>query len=152
MVLRRFQPPTGSTKINVTPLIDVVMCLIVFYLIVGKLAADNQAKVNLPGSASGVTPDSVAGSVITIAPPDAPAAPVVMMLDGQVMSAVQLTYALRDIANGPDPQPVQLRADRRLSYGQLRPVIDACRDAGLPSVRLTTQRAGGGGGSGGSAP
>ena len=35
-------------KINVTPMIDVVMCLIVFYLIVGRLAADQRSGMRLP--------------------------------------------------------------------------------------------------------
>jgi len=144
--LRRFQPPTASSKINVTPLIDVVMCLIVFYLIVGKLAADNLTKVDLPSSTSGVSPDSTAGPVITIMPPDAPAAPARVLLDSRPVSMTQLMYSLREIANRTDAPQVQLRADRRLAYGQMRPVIDACREAGLPSVRLTTQRASGGGG------
>ena len=47
MRFRTFHHAPASGKINVTPLIDVVMVLIVFYLIVGKLAADRKAPVQL---------------------------------------------------------------------------------------------------------
>jgi DNA ligase (NAD+) len=41
---------------------------------------------------------------------------------------------------------VQIRADRRLTYADVSPVIEACRRAGLASVKLTTERVGAGGG------
>ena len=48
MRVRIFHHQSPVDKINVTPLIDVVMVLIVFYLIVGKLATDSAARVELP--------------------------------------------------------------------------------------------------------
>jgi len=57
-------PPTA--KINVTPLIDVVMVLIIFYLIVGKLAAERQGHVQLPSSAVGVQAETHDPVIVTI--------------------------------------------------------------------------------------
>src|SRR5262245_29295771 len=48
---RRIHHPFG--EINVTPLIDVVMCLIIFYLLVGKLATDRKVQIKLPESTVG---------------------------------------------------------------------------------------------------
>ena len=50
MRVRQFHPHQPAGKFNVTPLIDVVMVLIIFYLIVGKLAAERQGHVKLPAS------------------------------------------------------------------------------------------------------
>ena len=36
--------------INLTPMIDVVMCLIIFYLMVGHLASGRSGHVNLPSA------------------------------------------------------------------------------------------------------
>ncbi len=43
----------GSGKVNVTAMIDVVMCLIIFYMLVGKLVLDTRSDVFLPESRAG---------------------------------------------------------------------------------------------------
>ena len=41
--------PDGSAgHLNVTPLIDIVMVLIIFFLLVGQLAMDRKGAVDLP--------------------------------------------------------------------------------------------------------
>ena len=70
MKFRSLQHHAPTGKINVTPLIDVVMVLIVFYLIVGQLAADRRARVDLPASVIGVQEDATPSRrpiVITLA-------------------------------------------------------------------------------------
>ena len=65
--MRRYAPsPTRFDAINVTPLIDVVMCLLIFFLIVGKLATIQGPAVNLPGTAFG-RPDEQRAVIIVIA-------------------------------------------------------------------------------------
>lgn len=140
MRLRHHAPAIG--KINVTPLIDVVMVLIVFYLIVGKMASDRAAGVKLPGSTVGLTTDA-AGLVISVLP--SPTGKPDVLVDGSPVAPDALASAITARLGGASPSsvPVQVRADRRLPYGELAPVIDACRKAGLTSLKLVTQREGG---------
>ena len=53
--------------VNVTPLIDVVMVMIIFFLIVGKLATDADARLRLPQSGIGTTTQQP-GRTITVTP------------------------------------------------------------------------------------
>lgn len=132
------QQPVG--KINVTPLIDVVMCLIVFYLIVGKLAADRQARIELPGAALGAPEGSERAIVINIMPLEpGQARPRILIGDVPVAEA-DLDRALSAQLAAEPNLSVQLRADRSLDYGAIAPVIEACRRTGLASVRLATER------------
>ena len=64
---RSITPHRSFGEVNVTPLIDVVMCLIIFYLMVGKLATDRKTPVTLPESAVGTQaePDVL---VVNVAP------------------------------------------------------------------------------------
>jgi biopolymer transport protein ExbD len=141
MRLRSFQHPSPAAKINVTPLIDVVMVLIIFYLIVGKLAAERQAAVRLPGSDVGVTPEGPAPVVLTIAPGDG--APRVLV-DGTEAPIGGLVNVLRARLASEGEQPVvHVRADRSLPYSAVAPAVQACREAGLTSLRLVTERTGG---------
>jgi biopolymer transport protein ExbD len=68
MRLRTFHPPHPFSKINVTPMIDVVMVLIIFYLIVGKLAADQRSNIRLPESRTGSTEKAQERLVINVLP------------------------------------------------------------------------------------
>ncbi len=138
----RYRPlhhPAPAGKINVTPLIDVVMVLIVFYLIVGKLASD-QTQVNLPVSAAtSANPDK--GIVLNLAL-DEKTGQSRLVMDGVETPVTLLADALRsklpELSSAKQFTPVSLRADRRLAYASVQPVINACRDAGLVSLRLVT--------------
>ena len=48
------------------------------------------------------------------------------------------------VSADPSASVVQVRADRRLPYSDVAPVIKACRDVGLTTLRLVTERAPGG--------
>ena len=128
--------PRGGGHVNVTPLIDIVMVLIVFYLLVGQLAIDRRGEVDLPEAARGVeaeptdTPISIAiraDGTMTIeaveAPPD-----VLHRMVGVLVS------------QHPD-RPVQIRADRAAPYRHVRAALDACRQAGVRHVELATRAA-----------
>lgn len=134
--------PNPAGKINVTPLIDVVMCLIVFYLIVGKLAADRQAKVNLPEARAGVSQASSDHALVINVMPLEPGEtrPRILLGDMPVAEADLETALKSQLAADPN-LGVQLRADRSLEYGAIAPVIEACRRAGLASVKLAAERA-----------
>lgn len=142
MKLRRAQTEdTHSAVVNVTPLIDVVMCLIIFYLLVGKLAMEQRTKMVLPSSGSGIT--QIEPSVLTIEIPTDPALGEAR-LDGRTVSLAELKSSLSTKVAANATLAVQLRADRAMPFSRVQPVLDACREAGLSTVRLATMRAAGG--------
>jgi biopolymer transport protein ExbD len=131
--------PRPFGDINVTPLIDVVMCLIVFFLIVGKLAAEQRAQLPLPTSRAGH--ERAAQDVLVInvlVDPASGAARTV--IDNTAIAPDELSYRIRAALAEKPKTIIQLRAARDLAYGAVAPVIDACRAAGVPSVRLSTER------------
>ncbi len=148
---RRHSPKPVAAKINVTPMIDVVMVLIVFYLIVGKMASDQRADLPLPPSGTGVHESVEDALVIDVrraarggatgpqGATDAGDAPR-LALAGIELSIAALEDALRaELATRPD-RAVRIRADRTLPYGAVEPVIEAARRAGAPAVRLAAER------------
>jgi biopolymer transport protein ExbD len=131
-------------KVNVTPMIDVIMVLIIFYLIVGKLAVDQSARVQLPAAFAGMS-ETQRGITLAILPEtDAPGAAPILLLEGQPIALASLADALRirmpELASGKQTAPLHLRADKRLTYGAVQPVIDACRTAGVTSIKLVASR------------
>lgn len=137
--------PAGGGKleggINATPLIDVVMCLIVFYLIVGRLAEVKLSVVDLPGAAAGAQDPEPDLLVINVALNEGdPAAPAVTTVEGRRFpDAALLEAEVRRRLQDLPSSVVVVRASRRLPWGQVEPVIAACREAGAPRVRLATE-------------
>lgn len=128
-----------SGKVNVTPLIDVVMCLIVFYLLVGKLALDQRTRIVLPASGVGSTEPTPQLLTITVAPGGSQGLTAIF-IGGEEVRAGELADRLRTWRERSPAGVVQIRADRSLTYGAVAPVIEACREAGLASVTLAAER------------
>lgn len=146
MPLRRFHPSHPFGKINVTPMIDVVMCLIIFYLIVGKLAADQRANIRLPVSATGATDKTQDQLIINVLPGGGAAgAEPRVVIDAVDVPLTALLATIKDRVAAKPGLVVELRGSRELSYGSIATVVRACKDAGVESVRLATERALGGG-------
>jgi len=124
--------------VNVTPMIDVVMCLIVFYLIVGKLAQDQRSNIPLPESRTGSVEKAPDPLVINVVPGAGGVARVV--IDTHEVAPGELELAIRDRLASKPGVVVELRASRELSYGQIAAIIRACKSAGIESVRLATER------------
>ncbi len=137
----------ATIGLDLTPLIDVTFQLIVFFLLVGQitnvqfveeieLARPDASVARPPGEGNrlilNAMPDPATGDIRNLRlgslafTPD-PA--------GLAALAEELRAALRD-------QPelsVDLRADRRSPYGQIHPVLEAVRAAGVPRLNLVVQ-------------
>jgi biopolymer transport protein ExbD len=132
--LHRHPDPAHAGKINVTPLIDVVMVLIVFYLIVGQLAGQRLAELDLPTAALGSLEQPDRPLVIEVVGDGS------ILADGVAVTPDSLEELVRTrMAERPE-LPVHVRADRHAPYAQVAPVVEACRRAGLASLRLVSLR------------
>jgi biopolymer transport protein ExbD len=131
---RTFHAPHPFGKINVTPMIDVVMCLIVFYLIVGRLASDQRSGLQLPESRIGHTDKAQELLIINILSDGR------IIIEAHTIPAAALQAAIRErLALKPDVV-VEVRGARDLPYSAISGILEACKQAGVASVRLATER------------
>src|SRR5262245_4512315 len=66
---RRSMPPVREANVNVTPLIDIVMCMIVFFMLVAKIGVDTGAdpQIDIPVTQLGADlKDIGAGSSVVL--------------------------------------------------------------------------------------
>lgn len=138
---------SGFHGINATPLIDVVMCLIIFFLIVGKMSGDKGVAVRLPEARSGQEEASPAIMVVTIAKSLASGANgwgtlgISVQADGDAMpDAKTLESAVRGRLSDQPLTSIQVRADRELNFGMVEPVLRAAGQGGARSVRLAAEK------------
>lgn len=160
MKRRRTHPDHAFEAINVTPMIDVVMCLIIFFLLVGKLATDRSAALRLPESRQGETEKAADVLVVSVtrnpsgvggAVPDSPRTsgpgawpalvPAVLIEDRAMPDPGALERLVRTRLAERPAAVVQVRAERDLQYGAVQPVLSALARAGAGTVRLALERA-----------
>ena len=137
----------GGGHVNVTPMIDVVMCLIVFYLIVGRLASQQLATIELPPSAVGKEEHRSEVLVVNLVLPEdaAPSGDEVpgagIVVDGRELDGPRaLEAVIRQRLLEKPETAVQIRAERRMPYAQVEPALHACARAGASTVQLMAER------------
>ena len=123
---------------NVTPMIDVVMCLIVFYLMVGQLAMARRAAVDLPDAASGEALVSETDAIVVGVARDGS-----LTLGGDPIEPERLAGSLRGRLWREPGASVRVRADERATMRALRAALRAIEDAGARAIELATEREGG---------
>lgn len=121
-------------EINVTPLVDVVLVLLVIFMVVTPLLKQ-EAPVELPITRSSEAASDDRQLTLGIA------ADGVLTLDGESIPRDRLEERLESIFAGSEDRTIFLAADRSLSYAAVVDVIDACRSAGVTAIGLVTQKA-----------
>jgi biopolymer transport protein ExbD len=145
-------PAAHADHPNVTPLIDVVMCLIIFYMLVAKIGVNTgqDAKIELPTSLLGISIKDLGNTVtLNIAKPIVGDEPQVTMLDpssGQMIDLKIMDGGKRPLQNflkklkGENPEfKVIIRGDQGLEYRFLEPVLITCSEAAVKNVNFAAR-------------
>ena len=145
---RRGIEPMHDTHVNVTPLIDVVMCLIIFFLVCGRLAREeSNDQVVIPRASQGQElGDMREHLVINLVPHDRAAgevnggsAPDIVIRNAVVGRENLGAYLQQEKRENPDVKVI-LRADENIGYGWIAPVLEACAEADIRSVNFSTRK------------
>ena len=121
-------------EINVTPLVDVVLVLLVIFMVVTPLIKQEQP-VDLPITKASKAAADTRQLTLTIATDES------LTLDDATIARDRLGERLDAIFAGRDDRTVFLAADKSLPYATVVDVIDACRAAGVSAIGLVTQKA-----------
>lgn len=119
--------------INMTPMVDVVLCLLVFFMAATRLYDwdEDQFTVRVPEVAS--------AAPLTAAPEDlelAIAEPNRVVVAGKTYELPALTAMLREARSRYPDQGVLIRGEATLDYQHVAEVLSACESAGIRNVRL----------------
>jgi len=125
----------AGARINVTPMIDVVMVLIVFYLLVGQLALDRKASIRIPGSTSGLEEQQTLDPIIVGITSEG-----IVSINGVTLDQSLFIPEIENMHARSPGTPIRLRADRDAPFGVIRPIMHAMRDANIPRVELVTEQ------------
>lgn len=128
--MRAFRSSAIQSEINVTPLIDVCLVLLIIFMIV------------LPAMVNGVDVQLPETSVKS--PVDSRVFPVTVKEDGTVyldtlvVRRDEVLSTLQRLRAKESTRPIAVRADKRVQYGEVAAVLGACRAAGWEEVALVS--------------
>lgn len=118
--------PAAFTEINVTPMVDVMLVLLIIFMVAAPLL-DQGIDVVLPPASTGQQVTR-RGLSITLTKDH------LLYFNDAVVTAEEL----RDQLRSAHRQPVLLRADRRAYVSRLVELWDLCRDAGFKEIHIAT--------------
>ncbi len=124
---------TLSAEINVTPLVDVCLVLLIIFMVVTPLLQKG-VPVNLPVTKSPEkTPETDRELLISVKSDGS------VYLERLVVREEQLDSELKTLfERGPDRE-VAVKGDRRVDFGKVLRVLRACREVGFTNVGLIAQ-------------
>ena len=123
------------SDINMTPLIDVMLVLLVIFMITAPLMTTS-LKLDLPKTA-GVKPTDAPQSVAVAVDPQGS-----LYWGDEVVSADVFKARIREAAARNPATEVQLRADKTVPYGKVAELIGLVQDGGLSRIGFVTEASG----------
>ena len=119
------------SDINVTPLIDVVLVLLIIFMVTAPVLQSG-IEVNVPHTKT-VKEITEERLVITIDRDQN------VFLNNQPININQIGARLREKIRDPEGQSVFLRSDENVPFGAFASVMDAVKQSGITNVSIVTQ-------------
>jgi biopolymer transport protein TolR len=126
------EPP--MSEINVTPLVDVMLVLVVIFIITAPLLASS-IRLDLP-KAEGTQPGDAPRFVTLVVDQSGQ-----LFLNDKPVAAPQLAEQLAAAAKQNPETEIQLRADQGVPYGKVVEVMGLAHQAGLSRIGFVAEPA-----------
>ena len=126
-----------NADINVTPMADIMLVLLIIFMITTPLLQEG-ITVNLPNAKNPLEDkDVTSNDAIVIA----------LNRDGRLFLKKQMIteadlyeYLTQRYSSGEINRTVYLRADETLDYGRVVQIVDGCRQAGVDRIGLMAEK------------
>jgi biopolymer transport protein ExbD len=119
------------SDINMTPLIDVMLVLLVIFIVTAPLLASS-VRIDLPKADAGGASSEPRALVVSIKPDGS------LFLKDDAITLDALAARFADAAKAGDDAELQLRADRAVAYGRVAEVMAAAQKAGIARIGFIT--------------
>ena len=133
--MAKFRHSSVASTLSLTPLIDVVFLLLIFFLVTSEFEEEERRLDIVLPSATSATPMISKPREIVVDIDSSGS----MYLSGQPTSLMELQRLLRiAVASNPTNQTVVIRADRSTSFQPVVSVMDLCKKSGVSDYSVTT--------------
>ena len=126
------QGGTTISQINVTPLVDVMLVLLVIFMVTAPIIQQG-VQVNLPQAKAGAIPGKEEQLVVAVTRNGR------IYLNDNPMTLSELGQKLRAIRGLQADKEVYLRADQDVRYGAVMKVVAEIKQAGIQKLGMVTR-------------
>ncbi len=130
--LERTNRPAPMSDINMTPLIDVMLVLLVIFMITAPLMSSS-LKLELPRTDGGQPNDAPQFISVALDPQGA------LYIGDDKLDAAAFAARVLEAARKNPKTEVQLRADKAVPYGRVAELIAVLQKAGLTRIGFVTE-------------
>jgi biopolymer transport protein TolR len=129
----KFTAAPMNSEINVTPLVDVCLVLLIIFMVVTPMMQKG-VPVNLPVTSDPEkTPDTEKQLQISVKADGS------VYLGSNVVRKDQVESSLLDIHGKTPDREIAVKGDKLVKYGEVLDVLKACREVGFNNVGLIAQ-------------
>ncbi|MFP2928301.1 ExbD/TolR family protein [Pyxidicoccus sp. 3LG] len=121
------------TGINVTPLVDIVLVLLIIFMVTANFIVRETVEVDLPRAANGG--ETVQGLVNVVLDKEGK-----LFFDGAEMTEAQLSAKVAEqVAKDKDTRAI-ISADQSIPYGRVMSLIDLVKGQGIAKFALNIEK------------
>lgn len=132
--MKRFlEEKDSNNQIDISPLIDMVFILLIFFMVSTTFVKDMQIDIDRPGASSAKPSKSKSIRVFVDRNES-------IFVDGQQVRSWVLQGKLRDLKATDEAASVLIVTDRGVSADKLVEVVDQCRLAGIKDIGVATEK------------
>jgi biopolymer transport protein TolR len=127
---------SAITDINVTPLVDVTLVLLIIFMVTAPMIANNPSiKVELPKAATG---DETLKSTLALTLSRDAAGNVLLYANGEKTTEDAVKAMIPDMLSKNKDLQAIIAADRGISYGDVVHIVDLVKSLGVHKFALNT--------------
>jgi biopolymer transport protein TolR len=123
--------PGIVAEINITPLTDIFLVLLIIFMITSSAMIESGGRVNLPKAVA--TKSETRGTTVTLTPKHE------IYLNQQKVSEESLEPALKEALNTSADKTVILRGDRDVLFGETVKVMSIIKRAGASEIAIAAE-------------
>ncbi len=123
------QNDTANDLPDLTPMIDIVFLLIVFFMTVAKMQVQELVEIDVPIAANAVIPEDRSSRVVVTIQNDGS-----LFFGSQPIAVEDMTAYVQQAREDSPKIKVYIRADARVPFKEVRKLFAAAAAGGVPNV------------------
>jgi biopolymer transport protein ExbD len=132
----RGNAPLHHPGIQLAPLVDVLLLLLIFFLLTWNAARnENELDVKVPKAAAAKEKSTPIGDVVVNVKADGN-----VVVNRRTLSSAELTDLLKNLVQLNSEQAVIIRGDEAGAYKNIISVLNICTEAGITNVAFATAK------------
>ena len=133
--MQEFDPEEDAiTGINVTPLVDITLVLLIIFMVTARFISEPSVGVNLPKSSSGGATEAGDRNVFLSLDQNRH-----LYLNNTPVSEADLAGRMQALLKEKPDLNLVLRADKSVSHGDVMEVLDVVRAAGVTQFGIAVE-------------